>query len=321
MHNLLAGIVGQQILVIGDMMLDHYILGDTHRISPEAPVPVIEVREDTYRAGGAANVAHNLRALQAEVELCGWVGKDESGARLLGLFLQAGVAFDKAFVKAEVPTILKQRVMVRNQQLCRLDREALPAAYNMEAPDILQLLTHKLKGVKAVILSDYAKGVLSQPMADALLKGARQVGCLVAHDPKPRRNFLLKGVDLLTPNRAESLQMAGINLTAGEGYPAEEVCRVIWERYQPHYLVITLGAEGMLLCTEGKFLKTLPTYARAVYDVSGAGDTVVATLTAALAAGACLEEAAHLANTAAGVVVGKVGTATATPEEILNYYL
>lgn len=320
METLLNKIKGQSILVIGDVMLDHYIWGDTQRISPEAPVPVVDIKEDTFRAGGAANVTHNLEVLGAETALCGWIGDDEGGRRLQQLFQEEGVVFDPFFIHKTAPTILKKRVMVRNQQLCRLDREGIPAVYHMEDPIVFHKLVEKINTVQGIILSDYAKGVLTQPMADQLIRIAHENNIFIAYDPKPRRTFYLKDADLLTPNRQESLQLAGINLHPGESYPAELVCQKIYELYTPKYLVITLGADGMFLCESGKIQKQLPTYAREVYDVSGAGDTVVASLTAALVAGASLEEAAHLANTAAGVVVSKVGTATASPIEILNYH-
>ncbi len=319
MKSLLKRISDQRSLVIGDLMLDHYIWGDTTRISPEAPVPVVDIQEDTYRAGGAANVALNLRALNVQVELCGLFGGDEAGQKLLKLFSQEKILFDDSFVKAGLSTIIKTRVMLRKQQLCRLDREDLSCKYAMEGSQILGRIKEKIEKTDVLIFSDYAKGVLSQPMVDALLQHARAQGCFIAHDPKPRKQFNLRAVDLLTPNRAEALQLAGISLSAGEVFPSEELCRIIWERYHPHYLVVTMGGEGMLLAIEGKIVKQLPTYAREVFDVSGAGDTVVAVLAVALSAGASLEEAAHLANVAAGVVVAKVGTAVANPEEIIHY--
>ena len=320
MEALLEKIHHLKIVIIGDLMLDHYIWGDTTRISPEAPVPVVHVNRDSYKAGGAANVALNITSLGAKAELCGWLGQDEAGERLRHITEEAGVTFDPFFIKRGLPTIVKTRVMVRNQQLCRLDREDLPQEYVMTDPAMIEFLKQRMDGVNAVILSDYAKGVIDQTLSDALMGHAKERGIFVAKDPKPRRQLALTGASLMTPNRTEALELADINLLPGQTFPADEVCARIWDKYRPENLVITLGGEGMLLSKEGDYLKIIPTYAREVFDVSGAGDTVIAALTVALAAGADLEEAAHFANTAAGIVVGKVGTATATPAEILNYH-
>lgn len=320
MEALLEKINQLKVVVIGDLMLDHYIWGDTSRISPEAPVPVVSVTKDTYKAGGAANVALNITSLGAKSELCGWLGQDDLGDRLKQITEEAGVFLDPCFIKRGLLTIVKTRVMVRNQQLCRLDREGYPGEYAMTDPAMLDFLKKRMEGADAIILSDYAKGVIDQSLSDALMAHARESGVFVAKDPKPRHQLTVSGASLFTPNRSEALELAGINLQPGQAFPADEVCSRIWEKYRPENLVITLGGEGMLLSKEGSYLKIIPTYAREVFDVSGAGDTVIAALTVALAAGADIEAAAHFANTAAGVVVGKLGTATATPSEILNYH-
>jgi len=319
-QNLLCNIQNQSVLVVGDLMLDHYIWGDTHRISPEAPVPVVDVRQDTYRAGGAANVALNISALTAQAHLCGVIGQDEPGACLKQILGQQGIVFEDDWVNPHVPTIVKTRVMVRHQQLCRLDREASPQAYSWDhLPTVRQNLEAALDRKKALILSDYAKGALQSPIADFLIAKAQSQGILVSYDPKPRADFHVQGVDLMTPNKVEALQLAAHKPSPTQAFPAEAVCQAIWEKYQPRFLVITLGADGMLLSEKGKVIQQIPTYAREVADVSGAGDTVIAALTLALAAGASLEQAACFANMAAGVVVAKVGTAVATPAEIIHF--
>ncbi len=319
MKTLLDKIAGLKILVVGDIILDHYIWGDASRISPEAPVPVVEVDRDSYVAGGAANVALNLVALGAKAELCGVTGKDDAGIMLRGLLLEHSVAYDDAFGDYEIPTILKTRVIVRRQQLCRLDRERDADSYASILKEHASEILAKIENHNAVILSDYAKGALSSELIEEIKNQAASQGALVAYDPKPKRRLAHRGLDLLTPNRSESLELAGMELEPHQPYPSEEVCRRIWELYEPRHLIITLGVEGMLLSEEGKVSKIIPTYAREVFDVSGAGDTVIAALTASLAAGATLEEAAHFANTAAGVVVAKLGTATVSPAEILLY--
>jgi len=315
---ILERVHGLRILVVGDVMLDHYIWGDAYRISPEAPVPVVAVDRDSYVAGAATNVALNLRSLGAQAEVCGLSGRDEAGERLRDLLVNAGVDYDaERFACSGVPTIVKTRVVVRSQQLCRLDREERPSCYGLDQH--AQYILDRAAEADAVILSDYAKGTLTAELIAWIVDGLRGSGKLVAMDPKPSRHLTYTGVGLLTPNRAEGLQMAGISAEEYEDFPAEEACRRIWDRHRPERLVITLGGAGMLLCEQGRVLQRIPTYAREVFDVSGAGDTAIAGLVTGLAAKASLEEAAHLANTAAGVVVGKVGTAVATPEEILAF--
>ena len=317
MQELLEQIARLRILVVGDLMLDHYIWGDATRLSPEAPVPIVNVGRDVYTAGGAANVAANLRARGVSAEVVGTVGGDEAGRVLGGILRERGVAFDGAACSGKAATVVKTRVMCRNQQLCRLDREELPEAYAL-SPRADADLQEKIASADAVILSDYAKGVITS-------ERIRQIQALVrpdqilALDPKPRGDLVFSGVTLITPNKAEALQLAGLHGAGLRGFPEDAVAARIHERFAPRHLVVTLGSGGMLLCAGGKPGRHIPTAAREVYDVSGAGDTVIATLTAALAAGADIDRAAALANLAAGVVVGKLGTATASPAEIVAH--
>lgn len=307
------------VLVIGDLILDHYIWGDAYRISPEAPVPVVAVERDSYSAGGAANVALNIRSMGGAPTIVGVLGDDDPGGRLISLMRTAGVRLPVELCCRVVDTIVKTRVVVRHQQMCRLDREAVPAQYRMDSEATFTALGPVLDSVRAVIISDYAKGVVTEQLIDFLIAEGRRRNLLVAIDPKPSRPLEYRGVDLMTPNMKEALELAGIPFDRNRPFPAHEVCQRIWERHQPRYLVVTMGAEGMLLCADGAVVGTMPTYAREVFDVSGAGDTVIAALTLALATGVSIEVAAHLANTAAGVVVGKLGTAAATVAEILEY--
>ncbi len=318
MQALLERIAHLNILVVGDLILDHYIWGDASRLSPEAPVPVVRVDRDTYTAGGAANVASNLRALGARATVAGVFGADADGARLAEILSARGVAYaDAACRRLGVPTIVKTRVMCRRQQLCRLDREGAREDYALTGA-AREALARQVAESDAVILSDYAKGVVTSESI-RLVQSLARPGQLVALDPKPRPGLSFEGVSLLTPNKGEAFQLAGLEQAgAGADALAEALAR-IRARHAPDLLVVTLGAEGMLLCGEGRPGRQLPTAAREVFDVSGAGDTVIATLTAALAAGADLDRAAALANLAAGVVVGKLGTAVATPEEILAH--
>jgi D-beta-D-heptose 7-phosphate kinase/D-beta-D-heptose 1-phosphate adenosyltransferase len=208
---------------------------------------------------------------------------------------------------------------VQRQQLCRLDRESAPEAYAVSADAAEKLLRAALRTHDAVIFSDYAKGLLNDALVARITALARAAGRLIALDPKPKHALAFHGLDLITPNKREALELAGITLAPHARFPAAEVCARLHELFATKHLVITLGEEGMLLSTGGKILKTIPTAAREVYDVSGAGDTALAALVLALTAGATLETAAHFANAAAGVVVGKLGTATVTPKELLAY--
>jgi len=317
LSSLLRKIAGLRILVIGDVMLDRYIWGDATRISPEAPVPVVDVARESWTAGGAANVALNIAALGAGCTVVGYVGSDESGAKLTQALESKNIAVIKTPGAAQ--TIVKTRVMVQRQQLCRIDRESAPAAYRFAADEAEKLLKTEIAACNAVILSDYAKGILNDDLVYRITKLARAAGKFIALDPKPKRKLAFHGLDLITPNKREALELAGITPAPHTPFPAAEVCARLHELYATKHLVVTLGEDGMLLSSHGKILSTIPTAAREVFDVSGAGDTSLAALVLALSAGAQLETAAHFANAAAGVVVGKLGTATVTPTELRAY--
>ena len=314
---LLKRIAGLRILVIGDVMLDHYIWGDATRISPEAPVPVIDIARDTWTAGGAANVAINVAGLGAHCTVIGFFGSDANGARLRQILGEKGV--QALATPGDGMTIVKTRVMVQHQQLCRLDRESAPYAYAIDPGRSGALLARAIKACDAVVLSDYAKGTLSERLVAQVTKLARAGKKFIALDPKPKHQMAFNGLDLITPNKREALQLAGIEPAAGAPFPAAAVCARLDERYGTRNVVVTLGEDGMLLSSGGRVLKTIPTAAREIYDVSGAGDTSLAGLVLALTSGAGLEEAAHFANAAAGVVVAKLGTATVSPEELLDH--
>lgn len=307
-----------RIVVIGDLMLDHYIWGDVHRISPEAPVPVVHASRDSWAAGGAANVALNLANLGVQTTVIGHLADDDAGHRLHQILLDHGVAAPRKPVSSPAPTIIKTRVMARGQQLCRIDREAPTHAYMVsQGRDFSGILSESLATADAVILSDYAKGMIHQEIVDLVLAEREKTRCLVAIDPKPSRHLRLRNAGLLTPNRAEALELAGITgVHPDEEYPLDLICRKIHEIYAPELLVITLGAEGMAVCRDGCVQERIPTQAREVFDVSGAGDTVIAALTAALASGATPGNAARIANFAAGCVVAHMGTAPVDRNEL-----
>jgi D-beta-D-heptose 7-phosphate kinase/D-beta-D-heptose 1-phosphate adenosyltransferase len=309
-----------RIVVIGDIMLDHYIMGDATRISPEAPVPVVSVSRDTYVPGGAANVANNFAGLGVPTTLIGSYCDDPESRLLNDVLNSRGIQLSPIGQKDGATTILKTRVVVQRQQLCRIDREAKPVAYTLDHlmadPEFLELISN----ADAVLFSDYAKGVIN----DALLQTIRThiialpKQPLLIVDPKPKRHLNLSGMALMTPNRMEALQMAGFDSSPDADFDDEAVCAAIFKAYNPQKLVITLGGEGMLLGENGKIIGRISTEAREVFDVSGAGDTVISVLAAALACGESLDTASRLANRAAGVVVGHLGTAPISAEELLN---
>ena len=298
------------VLVIGDLMLDRYWHGPTHRISPEAPVPVVRVSESDDRLGGAANVALNLATLGSSTLLLGTVGEDEAGDKLSQMAEQAGI---RCLLTADAshPTITKLRIISRQQQLIRMDFEQ-PLHHYDKAP-LLKHFEQELANHSLVLLSDYGKGTLSE--APHLIQLAQQAGVRVLVDPKGSDFSRYRGAWLVTPNLAEFEAVAGVCDTDDVlQSKAAEMCR----QYDWHALLVTLGERGMLLVEQGCDPLLIAAEARDVYDVTGAGDTVIATLAASLAAGCNAATGARIANTAASIVVGKLGTATASPAEIQN---
>jgi D-beta-D-heptose 7-phosphate kinase/D-beta-D-heptose 1-phosphate adenosyltransferase len=314
MKELLKQIKNLNIVVIGDVMLDRYVVGSVSRISPEAPVPVLTVEEEKSVAGGASNVALNICSLGATAETVGWFGQDEKGDELIEILEAGNVKVDPKFRFSSSPTITKTRVTASNQQICRVDREASPDSYSPGIMEIKDILVEKTKAADAVIISDYGKGFITNDLLEMTSVAAK----FIAIDPKPSRLLKYDNPDLLTPNRFEALDLAGLSRETRAPFPQQKVVSRIFERFAPKMLAITLGSEGMLLARDGIIECTIPTSAREVFDVSGAGDTVIASLTLALSAGFSFARSAEFANLAAGVVVGKVGTATAQPYEILD---
>lgn len=307
-----------RVLVIGDIMVDHYIWGTVNRISPEAPVPVLHVDKDTFVPGGASNVACNLAGLGAGVDLLGAYGADVDGEQLEHLLSPYEIQLLADGRLAGCATICKTRVIAQRQQICRIDREGGQPDYDLLAGLSLSRLEELIKDYRVVLLSDYAKGVITDPLLQELrrLHAAHPGKWILAMDPKPKRHLNLSGLDLMTPNWAEAKQMAGLSGQESFDKCGTQVCEAIYDRYQPKHLVVTLGEDGMLLCEQGKVIGHIPTVAREVFDVSGAGDTVVATLALALACGMSLIDAAHVANAAAGIVVSHYGTCPIKKSEL-----
>jgi D-beta-D-heptose 7-phosphate kinase/D-beta-D-heptose 1-phosphate adenosyltransferase len=299
---------GVRVLVAGDAMLDEYWFGDTARISPEAPVPVVHTRSTEQRAGGAANVALNLAALGAVTQLSAVVGADERGERLAALLEERGVRCD-LLRSPNVPTIHKLRVLARNQQLIRLDAE-LPL--HAEAQTFAEQVKAQLAAVDIVVLSDYAKGTLGR--ASDIIAACRAAGRRVLIDPKGTDFTRYRGATLLTPNRGEFDAVAGRSASEADFLERGAKLR---EQLELEALLVTRGEHGMTLFRASEAPLTLPAEAREVFDVTGAGDTVIALLAAGLAAGLPMDAAAGLANLGAGIVVGKIGVATVTRSELL----
>ncbi|MDG0963789.1 MAG: PfkB family carbohydrate kinase [Opitutales bacterium] len=314
MKELLNQIKRLRVLVVGDVMLDRYVSGEVHRISPEAPVPVLTVGSEKVVAGGAANVALNASSLGADVEVCGWFGTDIQGTQLKELLFAKNIRVDESFCFPTFPTISKTRVTSGNQQICRVDREDPPSNYQPNLSLLGDAFIEKASQSDVVIISDYGKGFISNELLSLL----RLHSSFLAVDPKPSRLLDYCKPDLLTPNRLEALELAGKSRMMKDKFPKEQITKEIFDRFCPQKLAITLGSEGMLLAEGGKVQNTIPTAAREVFDVSGAGDTVIAVLAMALVAGGDFKESAKLANLAAGIVVAKVGTATVTTEEMMS---
>lgn len=301
-----------KLLVIGDVMLDHFIFGDAERISPEAPVPVVTMEKESWILGGAANVAHNLSALNADVTLFGLVGQDETAWRLRSIAHDTGIDV-RLFADTDRPTTIKIRILARGQQMLRVDRESRSKI----GAELTAVVTEQLKALPpldVVLISDYAKGFITHELMQAVLEAARRMNAPVLVDPKPANADCYKGAYLVTPNLKEAEEMSGIRIT--DTASAQRASRLIQKKLRINAVLITMGAKGMVLHVTDDRCIHLPAMAREVFDVTGAGDTVIAVLAWALAQGAEMEEAAYLANVAAGIVVAKVGTSTISVQEL-----
>jgi D-beta-D-heptose 7-phosphate kinase/D-beta-D-heptose 1-phosphate adenosyltransferase len=326
LQHILGRFPQQRILVVGDVMLDRFLWGKVSRISPEAPVPVVEINRESLFPGGGANVARNLRALGASVSILGVLGDDDTGENLRDLLDQQRVDTDGLVVDPNRPTTLKTRIVAHSQQVVRFDRETSADVPPQIERKMMEHFESRLDNVSAVIFEDYAKGVLSQKLLNAMQRLAHRARKITAADPNSRSRLHYSGLTAVTPNRSEAF--AAVGLPPVE--PVEDALRdeallrvgqALLRTWKPRNLLVTLGEHGMCLFRPGKRPHHIPTVAREVFDVSGAGDTVIATLVLALAAKADGVDAAEISNHAAGVVVGKVGTATCSPEELVTSFL
>ena len=311
---LVARFSGRRLLVLGDLMIDHYLWGRVERISPEAPVPVVEVQRETSSLGGAGNVAANLAALGAEPVLVGLVGEDVRAQQLLEAFAARQVATHAIVRDPSRPTTMKTRVIAHSQQIVRADWESRADVEGPALRDLLAVLTREMAGVDALVVSDYGKGVITRPVLDAAIGLAKAKGIPIAVDPKESHLDAYHGVSILTPNQYE----AG-NMMAERIRDEASLMNVGWglqRRLDAECALVTRGPDGMSLFERGGRYTHLPTVAREVFDVTGAGDTVVSVVALALAAGADYPSACFLANHAAGVVIREVGTATCSPAQL-----
>lgn len=318
---IVAGFAAKRILVIGDLILDEFVWGRVSRISPEAPVPVVEVDRETYYPGGAANVARNLREFTPHVSIMGLVGEDAPAEHLKKLLTEEGIDLTAVQQDAAFQTIVKTRIIARQQQLVRVDRERKSRLSPTQMERALQQIEAMLPALDAIIIEDYAKGLVQQEFADRITALARRAGKLVAVDPNPHNVLTWRNISVMKPNRPEAFAAAGKPLVE----PAEpierdphllEVGDILLNKWDSENLLITLGEHGMLLFQRGHAPYHTPTRAQEVFDVSGAGDTAIALFTLALTAGASSPEAAEISNHASGIVVGKLGTATVSPAEL-----
>ncbi|PIV02936.1 MAG: D-glycero-beta-D-manno-heptose-7-phosphate kinase [Syntrophobacterales bacterium CG03_land_8_20_14_0_80_58_14] len=305
-----------RVLVVGDIMADHFIWGKVSRISPEAPVPVVEVTKDNFMLGGSANVQNNILAMGGRVHLTGVVGADETGRRLLTEFRSRGVDTEGIVVETGRPTTLKTRIVAHGQQVVRFDREERKPVQAKSIQKILTYIESLRDDLGALVISDYSKGVVTRPLLDGIRKVIAGRPIFTCVDPKQRDFAVYQGFDIITPNHYEAGHAAGEEMQNGQDHI--RVGMKLLQQYDFRALLMTRGEEGMSLFEkDGRIRHTVfPTAAREVFDVTGAGDTVIGVLALSLAAGASFREAAYLANHAAGIVVGKAGTATVTREEL-----
>jgi D-beta-D-heptose 7-phosphate kinase/D-beta-D-heptose 1-phosphate adenosyltransferase len=325
LNDILAKAKSKRIVVIGDLMLDEFVWGKVGRISPEAPVPVVEVSGESFYPGGAANVARNLREFVDGVAVVGLIGSDRGGRQLRELLAAQQIDTADTIEDAGFRTIVKTRIIARNQQIVRVDREQIRSPSGAQVSQITESLRRRLPETDAVIFEDYGKGFLSPDLVRQICDDAIEAGKIVSGDPNPRHPISWKNITAVKPNRSEAFLAAGLPWSDPVD-PAEndeallKVGETLLGKWDTKLLLITLGEQGMMLFQKGNKPHYIPTKARQVFDVSGAGDTAIALFTLALSCEATPSEAADIANHGSAVVVGKLGTATVTREELTDSF-
>lgn len=310
-----------KILVIGDFILDQFIWGDVSRISPEAPIPVVSVQKKTFMLGGALNVVNNIYSLGAKVYPCGVIGKDSHGQILLKELRKKKIEVGGVVIDKQRPTTLKTRIIARHQQVVRVDEEKTAPLGQNDFCQFLDYIKKKIREVDLVLIEDYGKGVIVPALLEEVIKLTKLDDKMITVDPKEEHFSYYEGVSAITPNYQEALRAveslcprgAGKDNLAGRS--TKNIGRKILQRLKCKAVLITLGEKGMCLFEKRKVTR-IPTVAQDVFDVSGAGDTVIAVFSLALCAGATMQQAAHISNYAAGIVVGKVGISAVTQEEL-----
>jgi D-beta-D-heptose 7-phosphate kinase/D-beta-D-heptose 1-phosphate adenosyltransferase len=307
---------GGRVLVVGDVMLDQFIYGSVERISPEAPVPVVDVQDETFMLGGAANVLHNIRELGGVSTVCGIIGDDIYGRKTKQLFREVKAPTDGLIEVKGRGTSKKTRIIAHSQQVVRFDKEEKNSITKATIKKLISYIRANIKKYDAVIISDYGKGVITKELAAAVVEICVKKGRAIVVDPKPENLSFYKLTTSMTPNHHEAGLAAGIKIT--DDKTLEKAGKKILKTLKSDSVLITRGDKGMALFEKDGSISKIPTVARNVYDVTGAGDTVIAAFALALSVGASSKEASVLANYAAGIVVGKVGTATVTVDELCN---
>lgn len=312
----------RRFLVMGDLMLDEFVWGKVGRISPEAPVPVVEVTGESFYPGGAANVARNLREFTNSVSVVGVTGEDASGRHLRVLLAQQKIELLDSLKIADFQTIVKTRIIARHQQVVRVDREQIFGPTPAQLSQVAATVRAKLSDIDAIIFEDYGKGFLAEQLVSEIAREANAAGKILAADPNPRHAIDWHGMTVVKPNRAEAFLAAGIPWRDPDDAPEKDDAlgragEILLKKWGVRYILVTLGEHGMMLFQPNEAPHHIPTKARQVFDVSGAGDTAIALFTLALTSGATPIEAADIANHGSAVVVAKLGTATVTPEELM----
>ena len=317
--HLISTFSSKRILVAGDLMLDEFVWGRVSRISPEAPVPVVEVVSESAYPGGAANVARNLREFTEHADLLGIIGDDTAGARLLDLLNQRGIGTEGVLVSADERTIVKTRVIARQQQVVRVDRDNRVAVTSEQLALIRNQLEARITQTDALIFADYGKQFLTQEVVDLIASIARPRGVLLVVDPNPNNPIRWQNMTAIKPNRAETAAaLGGAPVDLDNQASLQEAAQKLQAQWSTGIVLITLGERGMWLFERDNVPYHTAARAKEVFDVSGAGDTAIALFTLALASGATAQEAAEIANAASAVVVGKLGTATLTAAELIT---
>ncbi len=312
----------KRIMVIGDLMLDEFVWGKVGRISPEAPVPVVEITGESFYPGGAANVARNLREFVDHVAIIGLLGKDRSGQQLREILAEGKIDASDAVEDEAFRTTVKTRIIARQQQVVRVDREQFVNPSSAQIEKVVAAVRKNIPDTDAIIFEDYGKGFLTNELVSQIARDARADGKIVAADPNPRQSVDWRGVTVVKPNRAEAFHAAGLPWHEPDDIPADDADlkragEILLKKWEANYVLVTLGEHGMMLFQGQEAPHYIPTKARQVFDVSGAGDTAIALFTLGLTCEATPTEAAEIANHGSAVVVSKLGTAIVTRDELI----